>query len=207
MNSLYLQLQTALESDHRERVAASFLSKHPEIVWSRFHNISGHAHFVLAEFPFGSQFRCDLITLVGYSGAWEGHFIELEPVGDQLVLKNGTFSERIRIAIRQISDWRNYIRLNLDSFHRDLSAWAKDRDLLQRYGPCEHDPCTMAGDYLKDPETFLRQQFWIVAGRRDNISLDSRKRLNRLAHDNDIHFTTYDSFLDVAKEIDVRPHR
>ena len=72
-----------------ERAAMAFLAAHPEIVYWGFARTDGHASYVLKEFPFGSNYRSDFVVLHAYSGAWEVHFVELEPPKDKIITKKG----------------------------------------------------------------------------------------------------------------------
>ncbi len=198
MDSIKAELERILDENVDERAAAVFLRKHPIIMWRSFQSVRGHQDFVLAEFPFGSSFRADFVTLTGYSGAWEANYIELEPIQDRLVLANGTYSERIRGAIKQISDWREYQRVHLAAFRSDLSRWASQHDLLKFRSKSKSPPSTYSGHRLKDPESYMRETYWIVAGRRSEMSEQTRQTMNRLGRDSSIQFMTYDSSLDVA---------
>ncbi|MEM7014203.1 MAG: Shedu anti-phage system protein SduA domain-containing protein, partial [Verrucomicrobiota bacterium] len=123
-----MNLTEILKANSDEQSVAMFLRDNPEIVWQAYYSVRGHEDFVLAEFPVGSQYRIDLVALTGYSGAWEGNFIELEPISDSLVLADGTYSKRIRGAISQIGDWREYMKIHPHQFRSDLSRWAMKKD-------------------------------------------------------------------------------
>lgn len=196
------QLQNALEESDGERSAAAFLKANPEIVRRCFYSVRGHCDYVLGEFPLGSQYKVDLTAITGASGSWESTFIELEPVRDKLVLKDGGYSERIRGAIKQIAEWREFISQRPNDFRTDLSRWARERDLLRRGELDDSDPCTLSGHRLSDVESYMTERFWIVSGRRSEITKKARGILNRMTRESNIFFASYDSFVDAAKVVD-----
>lgn len=194
------QLLAAL-SGSGERGAMRFLSRHPEVLLWGFCRTGGHSKYVLKEFPFGSRFRADFVIPFSYSGVWEVHFIELEPVGDRIITKKGTPSVRLNSAIAQLNDWREYTERNRISIQQDLSQWCRKRDLL-KWDTHDHDPCNYTGDYLRDPEIYIQFRFHIIIGRRAVATREIRRKMNQYCSDGYISIGTYDRFVDIAANYD-----
>jgi len=142
----------------------------------------------------------DAVVLNGYSGAWEGNFIEFEPVADKVFNKDGTPTARIKGAMKQIADWREYMRLYPMPFRRKLARLCQTKDLLHDPEP-NVDPCTYSNHRLKDPESIMWEHFWIISGRRSQLSSDVRRLMARQRTESEVILQSYDGFLDVAKEI------
>jgi len=49
-----------------------------------FRQPRGHCQYVLTEVSLGGDYYMDAVVLNGYSGAWEGFFVEFEPVADRV---------------------------------------------------------------------------------------------------------------------------
>jgi len=139
---------------------------------------------------------------MSYSGTWEVHLVELEPPNDKVINKGGTPSQRFNKAISQVHDWAAYIKDNPCEVRRDLSKWCADHDLLGYSGGCG-DPCNSTGDYLRDPETFIRYYYHIVIGRRDRIAKEQRRRMNQYSEGLYLRVCTYGRFLDIARNYDI----
>ena len=141
----------------------------------------------------------DAVVLNGYSGAWEGFFVEFEPVADRVFNKDGTPTARVRGAMKQIADWREHMRLNPFQFRRKLSKLCQTKDLLRTREP-GIEPCTFSNHKLKDPESVMWDHFWIISGRRANLSQEIRGFMARQRSESDVFMASYDGFLDLAKE-------
>lgn len=195
------ELQQIVDSTSGERQASDFLAAHPEIVRWAFCRTGGHSTYVVKEFPFGNRHRADFAVPMSYSGAWEVHMVELEPPNDKVINKDGTPSRRFNKAISQVHDWASYIKQNPYEVRRDLSDWCVNHDLLGiygEYGPPSND----TGDYLRDPETFIRYYYHIVIGRRNAIGKEQRRRMNQYSQDVLLRVCTYGRFLDIARNVE-----
>jgi len=141
----------------------------------------------------------DAVVLNGYSGAWEGYFIEFEPVADNVFNKDRTPTARTKGALKQIADWREYMRLNPTQFRRKLAKLCQTKDLLRESDP-NIEPCTYSNHRLKDPESFMGDHFWIISGRRRNLSQAVRALMARQQTEARVFMSSYDGFLDLAKK-------
>jgi hypothetical protein len=199
MPSIAQQLEKLLATEKGERKVAQFLTKHPQLLYYYFVNPRGHCEYVLTEVSLGGDYYMDAVVLNGHSGAWEGYFIEFEPVADKVFNKDGTPTARTKGALKQIADWREYIRLNPTQFRRKLAKLCQTKDLLGEPEP-NAEPCTYSNHRLKDPESFMWDHYWIITGRRTQLSSGVRALMARQLTESHVFMGSYDGFLDLAKK-------
>lgn len=192
-------IQELLMTENGERKIKSFLKNNPSLIYWTFCVSGGHKNYIFSEFAVGNQYKSDLVVLHSYSGAFEAHFIELEPIGDKLFNKNRTPSKALRKATLQIDDWRDYIKRNGDSLRKDLVRWAKTKDLLNPQNP-NFDPSNYAKEILADPSTSIYYSFHIIIGKRENLIKEKRELKNRYKEFHNIDVGSYDRFLDTATQ-------
>lgn len=132
-----------------------------------------------------------------YSGAWEAHFIEFEPVGDKIFTKKRTPTEGFAIAIRQVDDWRKFFERHLNTVSADMVRLAMKRDQLGYDRDCE--PSNSSGDRLADSSTVSWDHYHIVIGRSTAQSAENRQLLGRYLPDHGVQVATYDRFLELTK--------
>jgi hypothetical protein len=194
------QLTAALSSSG-ERGAAAFLSSNPNILVWGFCRTGGHSIYALKEFHIGANYRADFVVCFSYSGTWEVHFIELEPVDDKIITKKGAPSNRLNSAISQLNDWREYVEANKSSVQSDLARWCRTKDLLGWY-PQDHPPTNYMGDYLHESGTHVWFKYHIIIGRRAVATKDIRRKMHQYCSDGYISIGTYDRFIDIAENQD-----
>jgi hypothetical protein len=192
-----LKLEKILRSCPGERTIAAYLHRHPHLVYWSFSPLGGHDRYVLTEFPLGSRFKVDMVVINSHSGAWIVDFIELEPVNDRVFNRDRTPSRQLAIAIRQIDDWRTYVRANESQVRADLVRWAKTRDIL-RYSSRGKEPCNYSGDQLADPRSVIFSQFSVIIGRSTKLDAERRSLLGHYSLNHDIAVITYDRFTELA---------
>lgn len=190
-------LNEILDKKAGERDISSFLKKNPDLVYWTFCRTGGHVNYVFSEFTIGNQFKADLVVLHTHSGGFEAHFIELEPVRDTIFNKNNTPSKKLAIAIRQIDDWKEYIKTNEWNLRKDLVRWAIKKDLLNKKDK-DHDPSNYAKEILTDPSVGLFFTFYIIIGLRKNLTKEKRLLKNRYRENHGIDIGSYDRFVDTA---------
>lgn len=200
MTSTAQSLKHLLDTQNGERQVFQFLAKHPQVLCKYFVRQRGHCQYVLTEVSLGGEFYMDAVVLTGHSGAWDGYFIEFEPVADKVFNKDGTPSSRTKKAFKQIADWREHMRLNLVPFRRTLAKLCQTKDRLGEQNP-KSEPCTDSNHRLRDPETVIWEQFWIISGRRGNLSQEVRRLMSRQQTESNVFMASYDGFLDLAKKI------
>ncbi len=194
-------LLQALSKSDAERHIAKFLKSNPKLVFWAFINLGGHTHYVIPEFGIGKSLHCDFLLLQSFSRGWNVHFVELEPVQDTLYNKDRTPSKRLRIAQKQIADWRRYVDTNEPSLRNQLADAAKPKYCLQSQ-EIGQEPTSFSGHRLRDIYTYVQYDYHIVIGRRTSLSEEKNLyRSSSFKHDA-IDIVTYDRFVEVAQKFD-----
>lgn len=198
MDNLEKRLLAILDSSKGERAVHSFLKEHPVIVRDSF-STAWNANVEVSEFCFGNDWRADFLLLSADSGKWTATFIELEPPSSRLYLNNGTPSKALRVAQRQINDWKEWIRLHESYLREQFSKILADAGIGAQTGG-EHEK---AGTEILHPRTVIRFDFHIVIGRRHSLTAEEQfRRAREGVYWGGPQITTYDRFLDKAKLID-----
>jgi hypothetical protein len=191
-------LLKALEASDGERTVHAFLKRDPQLLVTAF-NYGWNHIFLVPEFQLGTKLRADFVLFGGYSGGWNVRFIELEPVGARLYLKDGTPSKELRIAMRQISDWREYIRVHEAHLRDELSRAMVSKNAYQ----VRHKAVSRYLEKkIRDPHDIIHWYGQIVIGRRDRLSEDEQRRRSRGIDLIDAEIATYDRLVDVADKLD-----
>jgi hypothetical protein len=181
-----------------ERKVHQFLKQNADIVFWAFSRMGGHQRYVIAQFRFGSNYVADFVVLFSYSGAWEVHFIELEPPGDNVITKSGRPTKRLNSAISRIGDWKDFVEQNRAFVRKELSDWCRKKPLsgldISRSSPHGLIAGSTAYDMSVDFE------YHIVIGRRESVTNEKRRKMQQLQHDGRI--CTYDGFVDIAHNLD-----
>lgn len=191
----------ALGRSNGERSVARYLKRNPYLILRAFGDFGNHGNYVLAEFGLGKGFYADFVILQGYSTSWRVDFVELEPVVDPLFNLDRTPTRRLRLAQKQIADWREYADSDGISLRRQLADATKRGDLIKRSSGAG-DPCTMSNQRLRDPESFVRYRYHIVIGRRHLLTKEAQRLRSRSFNNDNIDIATYDRIVDVAEEFD-----
>jgi len=201
MSSYTERLLKALAASDGERHIAKFLKANPELVFWAFIHLGGHTHYVVPEFNIGKALSCDFLLLQSFSGGWNVHFVELEPVKDPLYNKDRTPSKRLRIAQKQIADWRRYVDTDHASLRNQLADAAKPKYCLQSKDVSK-EPVTFSGYRLRDVYTYVEYHYHIIIGRRNDLDDDKKVyRSSSFKHDG-INIVSYDRLVEVAEKLD-----
>jgi Domain of unknown function (DUF4263) len=183
-----------------EGSAKQFLRHNASLVYYKFETIGGHAEYVLCEFPLGSSFVADFVVAVKYSGAWNIHFIELEPPKDMVITRAGVASARLAGGLKQLRDWRDYISENGVQVKEDLKRWFETKDVLKPSQKNRSPSLKSRGDHI-------RFSYHLVIGRRDLVEAGGKRAsMNSIQSDGLCTISTYDKFLDIAKALDEGKH-
>jgi Domain of unknown function (DUF4263) len=180
-----------------ERAVCSWLKKNPSVI---SHGLGGFPGMVVAEFPFGSDFRADFVRLTGFSGGFDIHFVELEPPTAALFTKSGAAAKRLNGALAQINSWRSYIETDRQSVLRELSKFTQKRELIWKHR--DREPEDHVGWRLYNPKSLLTWQYHIVIGRRKRLSEEHLFKKATFLRDYSVNVMTYDRLLETAKMLD-----
>jgi hypothetical protein len=181
-----------------ERSVLSSLKRNP-LVLSQAIGGSVYSNKVVAEFPFGTDYRADFVAMGAYSGGWYVNFVEMEPPSVRVFTKTGVLAKRLNGAVAQVDSWRLFIEKNCPSVLKDLSKFAMTRELVWgRNGELRDN----VGWPIYHPRSHLIWKFHIVVGRRGDLSDEEIERKATYEQHHEISVMTYDRLLDAAKNLD-----
>jgi DNA-binding sugar fermentation-stimulating protein len=157
----------------------------------------------VSEFKLGSDYRVDFLILSAHSGYWHAIFIELKPVDAKLYIKDGTQSKELRVALKQIEDWKQWIRMNEGILRREFSKILK-KDKAPAIWPYPilgyKKGHSSGANEIADISSNVHYIYHVVIGRRGRLSEEEQKRrsLNDIPGDAPT-IATYDRLLEAAK--------
>lgn len=194
-------LKQILASAEAERPILEWIKTNPRVL---LHVLARgrFGTYIVCEFPFGNDFRADFVVLAPFSGGWDVHFVELEPANEVLFTSAGNPAKRLASAVTQVSNWKIYVEKNRDVVLKNLSKFAKERELL--LGRHEREPTDSAGWPLYHPNSWLIWHYHIVIGRRRDLNEKDMERKASFVRNQGVEVLTYDRLLDVDNELDAR---
>lgn len=195
--SLVKSFSSVLARANTERAVCAWLKRNPLMI---AHGLGGFPGKVVAEFPFGSDFRADFVMLKGFSGGWDIHFVELEPPNVPLFTKSGVAAKRLNSALAQVNAWRSFVDTDRQSVLRNLSTHTQKHELIWKHR--DHEPEDNVGWRLYNPKSLLNWQYHIIIGRRGRQTDEELfKKASFLSHSK-IDVMTYDRLFETAKMLD-----
>lgn len=109
-------LRQALREWDTEHDLQSFLEDHPELL---IHHLGGgHGRYVIPQRRLGAEYEPDFLIGEAHSFGFEWEAVELERPDDSLFTDEGDPTAELRHAIRQIHDWREWLRRNINYARR-----------------------------------------------------------------------------------------
>jgi hypothetical protein len=186
-----------LDAASDERSVHAFLKKHDYLVGMTFHS-NTHPNGVVSEFELGAEFRCDFLVLSCCSAWWSVDFVELESPNARLYLKDGTSSKCLRIAARQIRDWKRWTRENEAYLRTRLSSLFEKIRLPASGALSVPDAATE----IRDPRCILSSAFHIVIGRRQALSSAEQQARVQDSLNTGVAIATYDRLVEAASRFD-----
>ena len=167
--------ESALDGARDERDMQRFLEDHPLFLTQQISGGSGA--WVIPQRRLGAEHVTDFLIAQSASGGFVWYAVELERPQAKVFNKNGDPSATLNHALRQISDWRNWL--------------SRNRDYATR-------PPGQSGLGLIDIDPEL--EGLIIIGRDANIDESTIERRRRLMRESRIKIETYDWLLSQAKE-------
>jgi hypothetical protein len=195
------ELVHTLEQANGEREIHSFLKKEPLLIWATFMHCGGHSDYVIPEFSLAGKHRADFVVMQSFSGGWNVAFIELEPIHERLFNQDGSQSTRLRGAIKQIDDWKNFRECEKASLCSHLADAAQKFDVLYPERNLGREPSCVTRP-LRDPQTYLCCEYFIVMGRRKDLDERSNHAKSRIKPNHNIELATYDRFIQVSENLE-----
>lgn len=163
-----------LNGAKRESDLQQYLEEHPELLIQYLRG--GHGRWVVPKKRLGSEFIPDFMLAEKSSLGTEWYAVELESPSSCFFNKNGDPSKTLNHAIRQIIDWRMWLKNNLDYASRKK---------------------TENGLGLTDIDGTVRGL--ILMGRRSILDAHSIQRRRQLGKELDIEIHTYDWLADISE--------
>lgn len=160
-------LQKAIESARREADMQRYLEANPRALIQ--HLGGGQGRWVIPQKRFGAQFVPDFVIGERHSFGFEWQLVELESPKAKMFTKAGDPSAALNHAIRQLTDWR---------------AWLKQN---QNYASI---PREANGLGLTDIDSNAKGL--IIIGRRNETPLDTNERRRRMCQDLNAEIHSYD---------------
>ncbi len=148
---------------------------------------------IIPKLRLGSDFVTDFVATAGASGTVYATLIELEPPNQPVFTKDRKPARRLADALRQVSEWRHWIRENERYFIECLKKEAAGKG-LPGYpgGPSEYW------------ESYHRRKYSyvIIIGRRENMSeRDLQSRAALLDQMSDVEIVSYDRLVDRLRDL------
>lgn len=112
----FLDLEEALNSAADERPLQKALEKHTEILANLVTGSTGI--YVIPQAMLGNQYVPDFLIAAETSAGLQWTLVELESPTASLTLADGQQSKQLRKAIKQITDWREWLSDNSDYARR-----------------------------------------------------------------------------------------
>lgn len=161
---------------------------------------------VVSQFPFGREFRSDFLVLSAMSGLITAALVELESPKARLFLKDGTPSQTLRTAQRQVSDWADWIARRPEQFRREITAVLDGLVDAPDDAPFPGYRARLFRQHIAEELVPVRPKFYIVIGRRTDLSDDDQRRRSR-RDGASVEIATYDRLLDSARDDAARHKR
>lgn len=158
-----------------ERAIQKHLEKNPTLIVQ--HLNYGHGRWVIPQKRLGAEFVCDFVIGQRGSLGYKWCAVELESPTAKPFTKAGNPSAILTHAIRQIQDWRSWLKVN-----QNYAARTKREGGLDL------------------PDIGQNIPGLILIGRRSGYSADWNKYRLQFLENSNIEIRSYDYLIDVAKE-------
>ncbi len=167
-------LQAVLDDSSSEAPLQKYLESNPQFLIQ--HLGGGHGRWVIPQKRLGSEFVPDFVIGERDSMGYHWLVVELESPDAMVFTKAGDPAKSLNHAIRQVTDWRAWLRHNRDYASRDRNSH---------------------GLGLVDIDSDVRGL--IVIGRRESLDPSSRELRRQLSKSLDVDIHTYDWLVDAAR--------
>ncbi len=167
------EFETVLDHAKHEADLQQHLAANPRILVQKLRG--GWGRWVISSPRFGAEYVPDFVVGEYSSLGMNWTLVELESPHRPLFTKRGDPAEYLNHAIRQVTDWRDWLITNRDYAIRSRND--------QGLGLVDIDG---------------RASAWIIIGRRDDEDEKMRRRRAQLGSQSGIEIHTYDWLLDAA---------
>ncbi len=166
-------LKKTLESANKEEDLQKILTKKPILLVQ--HLGGGHGRWVLPKKKLGAEYVTDFIIGEKHSFGFDWVAVELESPKNKMFTSKGDPTKELIHAIRQIQDWRSWLKSNRDYATRDRNR---------------------KGLGLTDIDSNVPGL--ILIGRRGEINKSTDELRRQMVQDLNITIHTYDFLIDAA---------
>jgi hypothetical protein len=163
-------LKTTLDGAKKEEEVQQFLQANPKLIIQ--HLGGGHGRWVIPKARLGAEYVTDFLIAERHSFGFEWQAVELESPLRPMFNKSGDPSQHLNHALRQITDWR---------------AWLKSN---QAYASRSRDE---GGLGLTDIDTNVKGL--ILIDRRANVHPSTAARRRQMVQNMNIEIHSYDYLL------------
>ena len=168
------KLQQILKTATKESALQRFFEKNS--IFLIQHLGGGHGRWCIPHKRLGKELVLDFLIGEHSSLGFEWYGLELETPKAKLFNKNGDPSAALTHAIRQVTDWRVWLKNNIDYAKR---------------------PRDKQGLGLTDIDGNIK--CFILIGRRENLNPIFSERRRQMSKDNNIEIHTYDWLIEQAE--------
>jgi hypothetical protein len=145
-----VELANLIRASGDERPLHKFLKSHPYVLTRKIMP-AHHGQLCISKPRLGCEYVPDFLIAGLDSGGWWWYGVELENPNKPMFTKDGHESEKLRDAIKQIEDWRNWLKENISYARNTLGYEYIDGDMA----------C------------------YIIIGKRENEVLEDKKLISR----------------------------
>jgi hypothetical protein len=119
-------------------------------------------------------------------------FIEIENPSMPLFTRAGNPTSQLTHAIRQVQDWKSWVRNNSQYLQKELAFKLNNEELLNVQAHRMMKPALLAGAVTVG----VSYRYMVIAGRRTSLQISDLVRLTEMNENmNDIKVVTYDAIL------------
>ncbi len=170
-----------------EEELQSYLKENNDILVATFGTPEWAYNITIPKFKFGSDFISDFVIIHGQSNSYWIELIELEPADANIFTKEGVYSYRLNGAIKQLDEWSDWIKDNLNYFKSSLQKASKEI-------------------YPEFYESFNNNRRFIinkhiVIGRRESLTEADNKRRSCELEKSYLDIATYDRLIEIEERL------
>lgn len=184
------RLEAALHDARNEQEIMRFLKENPYLLaFSELRWGSNDLHLFF-EFRLSTERSIDVLILGQHSGAWCPTFVEVQDPNASLFDRKGDPSPATREGVRQIGQWREFLKRNDMAFRQELARRLPAKSIAR--SP-RHK---FANAEVLDPTEHFDFNWWVLVGRSKGMSdKDAQNRRVLETTLNGIKVATFDRLL------------
>lgn len=163
-------------SDDKLFIAASIMKN--------FTLFGHHDRYIFKEFELPPHFICDYLVVGKNSDGYHFLLIEFESIYKNVTIAEGDFGSTIRKGLNQIDDWKMWMDTNFPTLTSNLKRFKNNNETLP--------------DEFNDFDS-TRFTYCVVAGRRDDFTKKTYRKVRELNRNYNIILTHYDKLIEESE--------